>query len=77
MTVFSKLTLRPWASVMLAVIENLQQDVQHIRMRLFDLVEKDDGVGLAADLLGQLAGLVIADIARGRADDAGDASAFP
>ena len=45
-------------------------------MRLFDLVEKDDGVGLAANLFGQLAGFIIADIARGRADDAGDRVLF-
>ena len=60
----------------LSVIENLQQDVHHIGMRLFNLVEEDDGVGLAADLLGELTGLVIADIARRRADDAGDRVLF-
>ena len=60
----------------LAVVENLQQDVHHVGVRLFDLVEEDDGVGLAADLFGQLAGLVIADVARGRADDAGDRVLF-
>ena len=60
----------------LAVVKNLQQDVHHIGMRLFDLVEEDDGVGLAADLLGELTGLVIADVARGRADDAGDRVLF-
>ena len=60
----------------LAVVENLQQNVHHVGMRLFDLVEKDDGVGLAANLFGQLAGLVIADIARRRADDAGDRVLF-
>ena len=41
-------------------------------MGLFDLVEEHDAVGLAADLLGELSRLVIADVARGRADDAGD-----
>ena len=45
-------------------------------MRLFDLVEEDDGVRAAADLLRELAGLVIADVARGRADDAGDRVLF-
>ena len=39
-------------------------------MRLFDLIEEDDGVRPAADLLRELTGLVIADIARGRADHA-------
>ncbi len=44
MTVFSKFTLRPCASVRLAVVEDLRQDVQHVRMRLLDLVEQDDGI---------------------------------
>ncbi len=55
-----------------AVVQDLQQDVEHIRMGLLDLVEEDDAVGLAAHLLGELAGLVVAHVARGRADDAGD-----
>ena len=39
-------------------------------MRLFDLVEEDDGIGLAADLFGQLAARIFkADVSRGRADD--------
>ena len=45
-------------------------------MGLLDLVEKHDGVGLAAYLLGELAGLVISDIARRRADDARYAEFF-
>ncbi len=56
----------------LAVVQNLQQDVQHIRMGLLDLVEENDGVGLAADLLGQLARLVIAHVARRGAHETGD-----
>ena len=56
----------------LAVIQNLQQHVQHVRMGLFDLVEQNDGVGLPADLLRQLACLVIAHIARRRAHQPGD-----
>ena len=56
----------------LAVIQNLQQDVQHIRMGLFDLVEQHHGVGLAPDLLRQLPRLVIAHIARRRAHQPGD-----
>ena len=53
-----------------SVVENLEKDVHHVRMRLFDLVEKNDAVRLAADLLGELSGLVVADIARRRTDDA-------
>ena len=56
----------------LAVVENLQQDVQHIRVRLLDLVEENNGVGLAANFFGQLTGLVIADVARRGADETRD-----
>ena len=42
-------------------------------MRLLDLVEKDHGVRLAAHGLGELAALVVADIARRRADQARNA----
>ena len=31
-----------------AVVEHLQQHVEHVRMRLLDLVEQDHRVGLAA-----------------------------
>ena len=56
----------------LTVVQDLEKDVQHIRVGLLDLVEQDHGVGLAADLLRQLARLVIPHIARGRAHQAGD-----
>src|SRR5581483_736157 len=49
---------------------DLQQDVEHVRMRLFDFVEKDDRVRPPADLFGQLAAFLVADISRGRADQA-------
>ena len=39
-------------------------------MRLFDLVEQHHRVGAAADGLGELASLLVADVARGRADHA-------
>ena len=70
MTVFEKSTVRP-ARRDLALVQNLQQDIHNVRMCFFDLVEQHDAVGMAADLLGQLPGLVVADIARGRADEAG------
>ena len=72
MTVFSKFTLRPWGVGDVAVVQNLQEDVQNVRMGLLDLVKEDHGVGFPANLLGELARLVVAHIARGRADDAGD-----
>ena len=53
-----------------AVVQDLQQQVHDVRVRLFDLVEENDGVRPAADLLRELTGLVIADIARRRADHA-------
>ena len=54
------------------VVEQLQQHVQHFRVRLLDLVEQHHGVGPAPHRLGQLSGLVVADVARGRADHARD-----
>ena len=54
------------------VVQDLEQHVEHVGVGLLDLVEEDDGVGLAADLLGELAGVVIAHIPRGGADDPGD-----
>ena len=55
-----------------AVLQDLQEQLDDVRVGLLDLVEEHDGVGLAADLLGQLAALLVADVARGRADEAGD-----
>ena len=55
-----------------AVIENLQQHVEHIGMRLLDLVEQHDLIGPPPHRLGERAALVIADIARRRADQPGD-----
>ena len=56
----------------MAVVQNLQENIEHVGVGLLDLVKEDHGVGFAADLLGELARLIIAHIARGRADDAGD-----
>ena len=55
-----------------AVVQHLQQDVEHVRVRLLDLVEQDHLVGPAADRLGQRTALLVADIARRRADQPGD-----
>ena len=51
------------------VVHDLQQQVEHVLVRLFDLVEEHDAVGLAAHLFGELAALVKADVARRRADE--------
>jgi hypothetical protein len=68
MTVFLKSTVRPCAVGEPAVVEDLQQDVEHVGVRLLDLVEEHHRVGLAPHRLGQLAALLVADVAGGRAD---------
>ena len=50
------------------VVEQLQQRVEHVRVRLLDLVEQDHGVRPAAHRLGQLPAFVVADVAGRRAD---------
>ena len=47
-----------------AVVEQLQQDVEDIGVRLLDLVEQQHRVRLASHRLGQLPGLLVADVAR-------------
>ena len=51
-----------------AVVEDLQQHVEDVVVRLLDLVEEHHRVGLAAHRLGELAALLVADVARRRAD---------
>ena len=51
-----------------AVVHHLQQQVEHIRMRLLDLIEQQHAVRMLGDRLGQQAALVEADVARRRAD---------
>ena len=51
------------------VLEDLEEDVEDLRVRLLDLVEEDDRVALAADGLGQLPAFVEADVAGRRADE--------
>ena len=55
-----------------AVVEHLQQHVEHVRMRLLDLVEQHDLIGPAPHGFGQRAAFLVADIARRRADQPGD-----
>ena len=54
------------------VVQHLQQHVEHVGMRLLDLVEQDHLVGPAAHRFGEHAALVVADIARRRADQPAD-----
>ena len=51
-----------------AVLEDLEQDVEDVRVRLLDLVEQEHAVRLAPHGLGELAALVVADVAGRRAD---------
>ncbi len=46
------------------ILEDLQQHVEDLGVRLLDLVEEDYGVGAPADRLGELAALVIPDVTR-------------
>ena len=55
-----------------AIVKDLQQNVENIRVSLLDLIEQDDGIGLSAHGFGQLAALVIADISGRCTDKAGD-----
>ena len=47
-----------------AVLEHLQQDVEDVGVGLLDLVEEDHRVGPAPHRLGELAPLLVADVAR-------------
>src|SRR5207245_4609910 len=59
-----------------AILEDLQQDVEHIRVRLLDLVKENHAVGPAAHRLGELAAFLIANVARRRTDEPGDRVLF-
>ena len=56
----------------LAVIHDLQQHVEQVRMRLLDLVEQQHAMRMLVDAVGQQAALVEADIAGRRADQPRD-----
>ncbi len=55
-----------------AVLQDLEEQVGDVGVRLLDLVEQDQRVGLAPDALGELPALLVADVARRRADQLGD-----
>ena len=52
------------------IVHDLQEDVEDVRVGLLHLVHQDDAVGAAAHRLGQVAALLVADIARWGADEA-------
>ena len=51
------------------VVHDLQEDVVDIGVGLLDLVEEDDRVGRLADRVGEEAPLLVAHVARRRADE--------
>ncbi len=51
----------------------MQEDIEHIGVSLFYLVEEDNGVGLAANSLSKLTALVVSDISGRRSDETADA----
>ena len=54
------------------VVEHLQQHVEHVRVRLLDLVEQDHLIGPPPHRFGQRAALVVSDVAGRRADQPRD-----
>ena len=55
-----------------AVIQHLQQDVEHVAVGFLDFIEQHHGVGTAADRFRQLAPFLVADIARRSPNQAAD-----
>src|SRR5262249_36546636 len=53
----------------LAVLHDLQQQVEDLRVGLLDLVKEHDAVGTSPHTLGQLSGLVVPYISRGRSGE--------
>src|SRR5439155_7028760 len=54
------------------IVEHLQQHVEHVRMRLLNLIQQDDRIGPPAHRFGEVAALLVADVAGRRADQARD-----
>ena len=52
--------VRPWTSLILPLVQDLQQDIHDIGGALFDLVKQHHTVRAAAQLLGELACLLVA-----------------
>ena len=55
-----------------SIIQDLEQYVEDIGVRLFDLVKEEDGIWTASDCLGQLPPFFVAYVAGRSADQAGD-----
>jgi DNA invertase Pin-like site-specific DNA recombinase len=59
-------------SVRRALLQDLEEHVEDVGVGLLDLVEQHDASRAAAHRLGELAALLVAHVARGRADQAAD-----
>ncbi len=59
-----------------ALVEQLQQDVEDLHMRLLDLIQQQHAVRTTAHRLGQLSALIVANVARRRTDQARDRVLF-
>ena len=55
-----------------AIVEDLQEYIVNVRVRLLQLVKEYDRVGLASHLLRELSALIVADVARGCAHETRD-----
>ena len=67
----AEIRLAPHGIGQLTVLQNLQQDILDIRVCLFDLVKQHHAVRAAAHSLGQLPALIVAEVARRRAQQPG------
>src|SRR5947209_1704713 len=59
-----------------AVVQNLEQEIKDLWVRLFNLIKQDNAIGASMYRLGQLTCLIIADIAWRSADEPGDMMAL-
>ena len=64
----AKVRLAPVVVGQCAVVHDLQQQVENLRMRLLDLIEQQDTVRIFRNRLGQQPALIEADVARRRTD---------
>ena len=59
-----EIDLMPLGVCYMAFIEDLQQDIEDVPVRFFDLVKEDHAVGVPSDLFRELAAFFISHIAR-------------
>ena len=60
----------------LSIVQNLEQNIEHIGVGLLNLVKENNAVGLSADFFCQLTRLIIANIARRRSHQPGNRVLF-